>query len=48
MTNTDNSFTVPKEVMDKFDNPEQFLDTERKEMDKLPKPNWVETPCFTF
>ena len=38
MTNTDNSFTVPKEVMDKFDNPEQFLDTERKEMDKLPKP----------
>jgi chaperonin GroES len=38
MTNTDNSFTVPKEVMDKFDNPEQFLDTERKEMDKLPRP----------
>jgi len=38
MTNTDNSFTVPKEVMDKFDNPEQFLNTERKEMDKLPKP----------
>ena len=38
MTNTDNSFTVPKEVMDKFDNPEQFLDTERKEIDKLPKP----------
>ncbi len=38
-TTTDTkSFTIPKEVKEKFENPEQFLRTNLTEMQKLPQP----------